>query len=108
MTHVADASQEEINGNLAALNAFSGIPLSDIIGFRSPYLNYSANTFQRLKNAQFTYDSSVSSATPVNSSTTDAYWPYTLDYGLANDCLMGVEGVCRGEPEIPGMWEIPM
>jgi hypothetical protein len=108
MTHVGDASQEEINGNIAALNAFSGIPFSDIIGFRSPYLNYSANTFTRLRHSQFTYDSSVSAATKVTDQHTDAFWPYTLDFGLANDCLMNVEGVCKGEPKIPGLWEIPM
>lgn len=108
MTHVGDASQEEINGNIAALNAFSGIPLSDIIGFRSPYLNYSATTFQRLRNAQFTYDSSVSAASKVSDPNTDAFWPYTLDNGLANDCLSGAAGVCKGEPKIPGLWEIPM
>jgi hypothetical protein len=108
MTHMGDATQEEINGNLAALNAFSGIPLSEIAGFRSPYLNYSSSTFTKLKNAQFTYDSSVSAATKANDPMTDAYWPYTLDNGLANDCLNGVDGICKGEPKIPGMWEIPM
>lgn len=108
MTHVGDASQEEINGNLAALNAFSGIPLNSIMGFRAPYLNYSVNTLRHLSSAQFTYDSSVSAATAVTDPSTDAWWPYTLDNGLANDCLNGVPGICQGQPVIPGMWEIPM
>ena len=108
MTHVGDASQEQINGNLAALNAFSGIPLNSITGFRAPYLIYSVNTLRHLSSAQFSYDSSATSATPVTDPNTDAYWPYTLDNGLANDCLNGVEGICKGQPVIPGMWEIPM
>lgn len=108
MTHVGDAPQDEIDGNLAALNAFSGIPFSSITGFRAPFLNYSVQTFQHLQAAQFTYDSSTSSATPVTSNQTDAYWPYTLDYGLANDCMDGVPGICKGSPVIPGLWEIPM
>lgn len=31
----------QINGNVIALNALSGIPLADIKGFRAPFLNYS-------------------------------------------------------------------
>jgi hypothetical protein len=30
-----------------------------------------------------------------------------LDNGLANNCLT-IPGVCKGEPKIPGLWEIPM
>lgn len=33
----------QINGNLIALNALSGIPLADIKGFRAPFLNYSTH-----------------------------------------------------------------
>lgn len=110
MTHVGgdDATQEQINGNIAALNAFSGIPLNAISGFRAPYLNYTANVLRHLQSAQFTYDSSVSAVSPVTAPDTDAFWPYTLDYGLTNDCLNGIVGTCKGEPKIPGMWEIPM
>ena len=49
MTHVGNAPIEEINGDLAALNAFSGIPLSSITGFRAPYLNYTVSTLQHLQ-----------------------------------------------------------
>lgn len=31
--------------------------------------------------------------------------PYTLDYGLANDCW---NNVCGSELKLPGVWEIPM
>ncbi|KAL8293266.1 hypothetical protein RQP46_000960 [Phenoliferia psychrophenolica] len=79
MTHVGTPNSSEILGNLKALNAFSGIP----------------------------YDSSATSATPANESDTDAYWPYTLDYGAANDCL-DVDGICSGQIKLPGLWEIPM
>jgi hypothetical protein len=107
MTHVGTPSAEEINGNLIALNALAGIPLSEIQGFRAPYLNYSADTLKLLAQAQFTYDSSAASSIPVTDPNTDAYWPYTLDYGMANNCLE-VPGTCRGEPKLPGFWEIPM
>ncbi|EPQ60095.1 hypothetical protein GLOTRDRAFT_134849 [Gloeophyllum trabeum ATCC 11539] len=107
MTHVGTPPEEEINGNLIALNALAGIPLSSIKGFRAPYLNYSVDTLKMLAKAQFLYDSSAAASIPVTDSGTDAYWPYTLDYGMANDCL-AVEGSCKGEPKLPGFWEIPM
>ena len=107
MTHVGSPPEDEINGNLIALNALAGIPLSSIAGFRAPYLEFTGDTLKALGNAGFTYDSSAAASIPVNESYTDAYWPYTLDNGMANDCL-AVDGLCKGEPKIPGFWEIPM
>ncbi|RDB19529.1 hypothetical protein Hypma_013411 [Hypsizygus marmoreus] len=107
MTHVEKPSSDEINGNLIALNSLAGIPLSSITGFRAPYLSYSADTLKLLRDAQFTYDSSSAASVPVDDPNTDAYWPYTLDNGMANNCL-SVSGTCKGEPKLPGFWEIPM
>lgn len=107
MTHVGEPPAEEINGCLIALNSLAGIPLKDIRGFRAPYLNYTADTLRLLANSGFTYDSSASASLPVTDPETDAFWPYTLDHGMANDCLM-VPGICKGQPELPGFWEIPM
>ncbi|GAA5963160.1 hypothetical protein JCM21900_002935 [Sporobolomyces salmonicolor] len=107
MTHVGTPNASEVNGNLRALNAFSGIPMSEIQGFRAPFLNWTGETMQLLHNASFTYDSSATSASLPNASSTDAYWPYTLDNGFANNCL-DVDGICQGQLKLPGMWEIPM
>ncbi|KAH8120052.1 hypothetical protein DFH11DRAFT_1499913 [Phellopilus nigrolimitatus] len=107
MTHVGTPPADEINGNLIALNALAGIPLSSISGFRAPYLEFSGDTLKLLAAAGFTYDSSSAASTPVNETGTDAYWPYTLDNGMANNCLSS-NGMCKGEPKLPGFWEIPM
>ena len=107
MTHVGAPPSEEINGNIIALNALAGIPLTAIKGFRAPYLNFTGETLKLLYGAQFTYDSSASASIPVTDEYTDAFWPYTLDNGLANNCL-SVPGLCKGEPKLPGFWEIPM
>lgn len=107
MTHVGPPPDDEVDGNLIALNALAGIPLSAIIGFRAPYLNYTVDTLKHLAAVEFTYDSSSSASIPVTDPGTDAYWPYTLDYGMANDCL-SVSGICQGEPKLPGFWEVPM
>ena len=107
MTHVGPPPAAEINGNLIALNALAGIPFDSIKGSRAPFLNYTNETFHLLAAADFMYDSSTTPSIPVADLDTDAYWPYTLDYGLANDCLT-VDRICRGQPQIPGFWEIPM
>jgi hypothetical protein len=107
MTHVGDPGEDEINGNLIAINQLAGIPMASIQGFRAPYLNYSVEMLKRLAKAQFTYDSSATSSIPVTDPGTDAYWPYTLDNGLANDCL-ALQNACKGQPQINGFWEIPM
>ncbi|KAF8215626.1 hypothetical protein K438DRAFT_1798990 [Mycena galopus ATCC 62051] len=107
MTHVGDPPLEEINGNLIALNALAGIPFESIRGFRAPFLNYSVETLKLLAQTGFTYDSSSAASIPVTDPGTDAYWPYTLDNGMANDCLE-VDGSCKGQPALPGFWEIPM
>ena len=107
MTHVGSPPADEVNGNLIALNALAGIPLSSIGGFRAPFLEYTVETLQLLYKSGFTYDSSSSASTPVTDPNTDAYWPYSLDYGMANDCL-SVDGLCKGNPVLPGFWELPM
>ncbi|GAA5973519.1 hypothetical protein JCM11641_007095 [Rhodosporidiobolus odoratus] len=107
MSHAGTPNASEVYGNLRALNAFSGIPISDIAGFRAPLLSWSGETLQILHNASFTYDSSMTSASLANASSTDAYWPYTLDNGIANNCLEQ-PGICKGQLKLPGLWEIPM
>ncbi|KAF9108112.1 hypothetical protein BGX27_008462 [Mortierella sp. AM989] len=99
MNHIGTPPADEIIGNRKAINAFSGIPFAKLNGFRAPFLNYSDGTFQILGQEKFLYDSSTA-ALP-----TDAYWPYTLDNGLANDCW---NGICDKSIKIPGLWEIPM
>ncbi|KAI0800503.1 hypothetical protein C8Q74DRAFT_1191034 [Fomes fomentarius] len=107
MTHVGTPPEDEVTGNLIALNQLAGIPLSSIQGFRAPFLNYSVDTLKMLAKLGFTYDSSASASVPVTQDDTDAFWPYSLDNGMANDCL-AVDGLCKGEPKLPGFWEIPM
>jgi len=70
-------------------------------------LNFTAQTLKYLAQSGFTYESSAAASIPVTQNGTDAYWPYTLDYGFANDCL-DVDGLCSGQPVLPGFWEVPM
>ncbi|KAF9160968.1 hypothetical protein BGX21_002233 [Mortierella sp. AD011] len=99
MNHYGTPSSAEIIGNRMAINAYAGIPFAKMTGFRAPFLNYSKDTFDIIAQEKLQYDSSTT-AVP-----TDAYWPYTLDYGLANDCWTGI---CTQGVKAPGVWEIPL
>ncbi len=108
MTHQEQpATDAEIDGNLITLNALAGIPYKSIEGYRAPFLNYSRHNLEHLAKTNFLYDSSSTSSVPVTDPNTDAFWPYTLDNGMANDCT-SVDNICGGEPKLPGFWEIPM
>ncbi|KAI9365104.1 hypothetical protein BD770DRAFT_119398 [Pilaira anomala] len=99
-SHVGSPSAVEISSAREMLNAYGGIPVSKIQGFRAPFLNYTKETLGHVGEQQFVYDSSASA------DTADIYWPYTLDNGMANDCWTGI---CDpGQVKIPGLWEIPM
>lgn len=82
------------------LNTYAGIPNSKIQGFRAPFLNYTKETLNTVAQQSFMYDSSASAVTD------DAYFPYTLDNGMANDCWTGI--CAAGQVKLPGLWEIPM
>ncbi|GAK65039.1 carbohydrate esterase family 4 protein [Moesziomyces antarcticus] len=108
MTHQEQpATNAEIDGNLITLNALAGIPYKSIIGYRAPFLLYDRANLEHLAKTGFTYDSSSTASVPVTDPNTDAFWPYTLDNGMANDC-QSVANICGGQPQLPGFWEIPM
>jgi hypothetical protein len=107
VTHVGAPPDNEIDSNLIILNSLAGIPMSDLRGFRAPFLNFTVDNLKHLAATGFTYDSSATASVPVTDPNTDAYWPYSLDNGLANNCL-DVEGACKGNPSLPGFWEVPM
>nr|KAJ3419834.1 hypothetical protein HK105_006451 [Polyrhizophydium stewartii] len=101
MNHVGDPPAGEITGAVQAITTFGGVPLSKIVGFRTPFLAFTRNTYANLQAAKtFTYDSSMSvdyGAVPV--------WPYTLDNGAYTQCI---PGTCAAPFQFPGLWEVPM
>ncbi|KAI7870793.1 hypothetical protein BDF14DRAFT_1720279 [Spinellus fusiger] len=99
-SHVGTPSAQEIAACRTALNTYGGIPNGKIQGFRAPFLNYTKDTLGELLKQGFLYDSSASAVSD------DTFWPYTLDYGMANDCWTGICGT--GQVQLPGLWEVPM
>ena len=101
MTHVAQPPLNQIVGAHSALNTFAGVPKSEIIGFRAPFLNYTTQSTGYLASSRlFKYDSSM----PVDDTITKT-WPYTMDNGPFINCG---SGSCSNNHRFPGLWQIPM
>ncbi|KAJ3197155.1 hypothetical protein HK101_005672 [Irineochytrium annulatum] len=86
----------ELKGSWDAINLLMGVPATELVGFRHPFLAYNAQTFAAVKNAGFYYESSIT-ADPI----VTPFWPHTLDYGTPYS-------TGAGALEFPGLWEIPM
>ncbi|KAJ3048636.1 hypothetical protein HK097_010365 [Rhizophlyctis rosea] len=99
MTHPGNANRSEIDGCRKAINAYSGVSLSTIRGFRAPYLQFNMDTFQALVDLGIQYDCSIS-ADPRTGP-----WPFTYDNGFPYLCDTGD---CDYSRKFPGLWEIPM
>jgi peptidoglycan/xylan/chitin deacetylase (PgdA/CDA1 family) len=67
----------EIMGSFKALNAFAGVPKSQLRGFRAPFLSFTPKVFEVLRANGLQYDSSIT-LNPV----TQGFWPFTLDAGF--------------------------
>jgi hypothetical protein len=77
-----------------------GIPLGEIAGFRTPFLQFTQATFGAIASHNLAYDCSVEHYL----STTGEDWPYTLDNGPSMHSYMRNDGTGNH----PGMWELPV
>ena len=66
-----------------------GIPLEEIVGFRTPYLDYNDATFEALDELGYTYDCSIIEGFELDEDGTTLTWPYTFD-------------------DPAGLWELPL
>lgn len=80
-----------------------GIPANKVNGFRTPYLEYNAATFEAMKQVGLEYDVSFEGGWRYwpNEDGSTLYWPYTMDDGKP----AGSEG--RDFGQVAGIWEIP-
>lgn len=77
-----------------------GIPRADIVGFRTPFLQFTQATFAASAHEGFSYDCSVEHYL----SPTGEDWPYTLDNGPSKNSYARNDGTGNH----PGMWEMPV
>jgi len=76
-----------------------GIPPGEILGFRTPYLEYSDATLAAVQNQGFAYDCSLEEGTQGDQVGPNFVWPYRLDHGSPGNPAIGPH---------PGLWEIPV
>lgn len=86
----------------------TGIPAAGVIGFRTPFLAYNANTFEALVREGQVYDSSIEEGAQDGQDGTNFLWPYTLDHGSPGNAAAYPEGSPKRVASHPGLWEIPI
>jgi len=111
MTHATTTNtslaawREDIAGCRKALSRFAAIPLSAIVGFRAPELQFNNNSFQILAEQGLQYDSSLEEWPGSYSTNAAKYlWPYTLDSGVVQSNRTGAFPI---QP-VAGVFEIPL
>jgi peptidoglycan/xylan/chitin deacetylase (PgdA/CDA1 family) len=105
---------KEMMGVRDYLNKTCGIPLTDLVGYRNPYLVHNPSTRKIQASNEILYDSSMIQAFQNDSESETGpgmrVWPFTMDYGIPINCNWNYpDGQCNGTTEkYPGMWEVPL
>lgn len=110
--------EAEIAGQREWLINQCGMSPDDVVGHRSPYLVNNPQHRQALAKGGFLYDSTISEHWPnqglFNSEprTTSPdggsrLWPYTMDYGVAQNCRW-TGNLCKEDEVYEGLWEVPV
>lgn len=102
-----EAWVDEMQRCRARLSLEIGIPETEIVGFRTPYLAYNSETFKAIKELGMLYDCTMTQHQNVGRK--QFYWPYTLDNGFAGQSLDSGLHVIEGQWQIPaytfGAWD---
>ena len=88
--------------------AAAGIPVKSLVGFRTPFLEYNAQTFAALAASGRLYDSSIEEGDQPGEDGTNFLWTYTLDEGSPGNAADYKAGDPRRVGHHPGLWEIPL
>ncbi len=104
-----DTWRREINGVMRYLDRLN-VPRQQR-GFRAPFVATNAALFDVLQTLGILYDSSIYDSpffSPVSNGVDRFVWPYTLDYGPAQNCgTWATFNRCTDDPK-PGLWSIPV
>ena len=87
-----------------------GIKREDIVGFRTPFLDYNEHVYKALESLNFKYDATIEEGWQDNMDGSDFLWPYTLDEGSPGDAFVAKDMYERDEPFVkkhPGLWLLP-
>lgn len=83
--------------------------IKDVVGFRTPFLEFTDETFKAIKAKGFLYDCSIEEGYQKELTPRNFYWPYTLDNGSPGDNEFS-KNVPGRKPvgSHPGLWEMPV
>ncbi|MBO4404588.1 MAG: polysaccharide deacetylase family protein, partial [Treponema sp.] len=87
-----------------------GIPREDIVGFRTPFLDYNEHVYKALEDLGFKYDATIEEGWQDDQDGSDFLWPYTLDAGSPGDEYVAKNFYGKKEPFVgkhPGLWLLP-
>ncbi|EFN52371.1 hypothetical protein CHLNCDRAFT_138801 [Chlorella variabilis] len=105
-----DETEEEIMGVRRWASEECGIPEEEVRGFRNPYLQTNPTVREVLHDNGFLFDSTLmENDVSISDSMHNRVWPYTLDFGIAQNCdWFSPAQTCNSEERYPGMWEVPL
>jgi len=84
-----------------------GVPRKDLIGFRTPFIEYHDRTLTAVERTGFTYDCSVEEGFREDEDGRNFVWPYLLDHGSPGNSATFKRQDLPLVREHPGLWEIP-
>lgn len=100
--------EEEIQKCMKVLTDVVGIKKEEIIGYRTPYLEYNAAVFKVVKDKGLLYDSSIEEGWQDHFDGTNYLWPYTLDEGSPGGEYLNKLGIREAPAKIEGILELPI
>lgn len=86
----------------------AGIPAERFGGFRTPFLEYNAATFEALASSPHAYDTTIEEGYQPDQDGTNFLWPYTLDDGSPGNASRYANRPANLIGRYPGLWEIPL
>jgi hypothetical protein len=85
-----------------------GAAQSEIVGFRTPFLEYNDATLAAEQQLGFHYDCSIEDGFQEDQDGSNNLWPYTLDHGSPGHEVFVEWGSKPPINNHPGLWELPI
>jgi len=85
-----------------------GIPINEIIGFRTPYLEYNPATFVAIEKMGLAYDCSIEEGLMPDENGRNFCWPYRLSEGSPGDRYSSRDHQRGTVGSHPDIWEFPV
>lgn len=105
LTRPFDPDEGDVEPNPAA---GVGVPLEQLYGFRTPFLEYNDAELSEVRNFGFWYDASIEEGFEYDQDGSNYFWPYTLDGGSPGHEILVKWGLKEPITNHPGLWEMPV